>query len=133
VPKLDPGKRCFLPLTALAEDAQSIRLFVRVVSDSESARNYADCIELQGQGFKREEGAYRCSSPNGDLYLSLKMERKLVQVSYPSGANDSGANGTRCTECPQLSFGKIHRGDAPLSCHLCSPAPLRLLCALKIS
>lgn len=80
MPQLDPGKHCFLPLTALAEDAQSIRLFVRVASGSESARNYADCIELHGQGLKREEGAYRCSSPHGDFYLSLRMEQQLVQV-----------------------------------------------------
>jgi hypothetical protein len=84
LPQLDTGMECFLPLTALAEGAQNICIFVAAGSGlAGSQRFQADCIELQSHSIKKQQGVYKCSATHGEHYLCLKVESHFAQVWRP--------------------------------------------------
>jgi hypothetical protein len=80
-PQLGTGMECFLPLTALAEYAQNIRIFAAAGDDlSDSHRFHSDCIELQSHSIGRQQGVYKCSTASGGHFLCLRVMSQPVQV-----------------------------------------------------
>lgn len=86
--ELDPQQHCFIPLTAITEDLEHLRLAVATTSDAEHgpADEY---IELRGSAMQEAQGVHRCNAAV-DTYLSLKVEQQPVQVRATTCAEESG-------------------------------------------
>lgn len=80
-PQLERGAHCFLPLMALAENAQSIRIFVGAGDQlGDGHRFIADCIELQCNSIRSQQGIYKCSGAADCHYVCVKAASEAVQV-----------------------------------------------------
>ena len=78
---LQRGEECFVPLTALVENAQSMRIFVAAEDGSGNTNRFSgDCIQLQHDGLERGPGIYQCSSAvDGSKFLSMRVESQKMQ------------------------------------------------------
>ena len=77
--QLDPQQRCFVPLTALTEDLQQLRLAIATGTCGDLG-TVDDYIELQGSALQQAQGVHRCNGTGPDMFVSLKVQQKLVQV-----------------------------------------------------
>ena len=128
--QLNPGSECFLPLTALAEYAESIRIFVAADADVNDTRKFqADCIELQSHDIRKQQGIYKCSSGDGphgkqSRYLCLHITRQTVQVGSPLHAH-SWQPFSSMIAVLVVSFGKCLQMKAATAFCTCTCTPLQ--------
>lgn len=77
---LERGKQCYIPLTALAEHAQSLRIFVAADVGSDGGTAFtADCIDMHQGSLARAQGIYQCSSADENHFLAMKLVAAPMQ------------------------------------------------------
>ena len=80
-PLLETGQKCFLPLTALAEYAETISLYIAAGERQDDRQRFqADCVELQSHSLTKQQGVYKCSTADGEHHLCLHVQHRPTQV-----------------------------------------------------
>lgn len=72
---------CFLPVTALAEQPQIIKMYFSASTDNKDMDHaQSDCIELHSEDISKQQGLYKCTTDDATHFVCLKINCQPVQV-----------------------------------------------------
>ena len=74
---------CFLPVTALAEQPQIIKMYFSAGLDNDDMDHaQSDCIELHNQDLSKQQGLFKCTTEDATYFVCLKVTCQPVQVCF---------------------------------------------------